>query len=1059
MKLSRKLTLIATVILGVNLAFPLFVLAQSVAPSYLFQFNGSQFRDFRNSIGIGVDAAGNVYVADIADNKIEKYSSTDGGTTYNFASSFGSAGFGDGQLNNPAGIAFDSTGNIYVVDGLNNRIQKFDSTGTYLSKFGSFGAGDGQFRNPTGIVIDSTGNIYITDSNNNRVEKFDSTGTYVSQFATNVVPGEGTAAYPSALTLDAAGNIYVADLDYQWIEKFVTTDGGITYHYDSEFGDGHLGNPVGLAADSAGNIYVTNAGGFNISKFDSSETFQTQIGSFGSSNGRFYLPTGITQDASGNFFVLDSGNDRVQKFDPSFNYLAQFSSALSNSHFNFPDGITLDATKNVYVVDTANNRVEKFDPNGNYLSAFGDAGTGNGQFNNPSGIAIDSTGNIYVTDVLNDRVQKFNSSGVFQSQFGSTGTAEGQFSDPYGITFDSTGNIYVTDVQNNRVQKFSPSGTFISTFGWGVSDGIDQFEICTAPSSCQAGLQGTGDGQFTDPRGIAIDSTGNIYVVDNTNNRVEKFNSSGTFVSQFGTTGSANGQLNDPFWIRIDSAGNSYISDVGNNRVDIFDPSGNYSTQFGGAGTGNGQFQSPGGIALDPTGNIYVTDITNNRVQVFAPGSALANGNASAQETIQPGVLELSAVPANFGFPAVNITNFQTYNTVYANGQSSAEKLTAKDERFAGGFEVQATATDYCPAPNANPPPNTSPCDGQPTLPVSDLGVSTQVPNSTDSYTQTTQLANQYSNTEGTLVPGSQQFGAVISQTLPFNFTMFGRTSNKIYICTTGVIFQAADLISMPTSAFDSECNGGELTPGNYNQILPYYINNSQGVGDHLTTIAAFPYPIKNGVYFQQVSDSEVHIRYQGNVSGIDNPAGSIEFTVFLFKDGRIEYHYGPITDTFSYPDIGIIKDPGPSPTLILANQFPFGSVIRPTGISNAQIRFTPVSTIFNDVSKPGTPPVFAVTNSDSTAGDPANFTMFTEDNSNPGNSVPVSIVDGAACTSQGRLGNYTVYPSFLLQVPPTTTSNTYQNTITFTILDNTVADGSSFCTSGILPLPPGPSP
>src|SRR5690606_9485434 len=89
-------------------------------------------------------------------------------------------GIADGQLFSPQSTTLDSTDNLYIADTANNRIQKLSPTGTFLLKFGSFGTGNGQFNSPHGIVLDSSGNIYVADYNNNRIQKFDPTGTFVS---------------------------------------------------------------------------------------------------------------------------------------------------------------------------------------------------------------------------------------------------------------------------------------------------------------------------------------------------------------------------------------------------------------------------------------------------------------------------------------------------------------------------------------------------------------------------------------------------------------------------------------------------------------------------------------------------------------------------------------------------------------------------------------------------------------------------------------------------------------------------------------------------------------
>lgn len=133
----------------------------------------------------------------------------------------------------------------------------------------------------------------------------------------------------------------------------------------------------------------------------------------------------------------------------------------------------------------------------------------------------------------------------------------------------------------------------------------------------QFGTAGSGDGQFNAAVGIAIDSSDNIYVVDTTNNRIQKFNSSGVFQSKFGTAGSGNGQFDQPYQMDFDSLGNIYVVENGNMRVQKFNSSGVYQSQFGVPGFSDGEFNAPSGIGIDSSDNIYVVDRGNNRVEKF----------------------------------------------------------------------------------------------------------------------------------------------------------------------------------------------------------------------------------------------------------------------------------------------------------------------------------------------------------------------------------------------------------------------------------------------------------
>ncbi len=129
-----------------------------------------------------------------------------------FVLQWGSLGTGNGQFGFPVGIAVDGSGNVYVVDTNNNRIQKFDGTGAFLTTWGSPGPGDGQFDSPTGVAVDGSGNVYVTDRNNNRIQKFNGTGTFLMKWGS---PGEGDGQFnnPRGVAVDGSGNVYVVDGD------------------------------------------------------------------------------------------------------------------------------------------------------------------------------------------------------------------------------------------------------------------------------------------------------------------------------------------------------------------------------------------------------------------------------------------------------------------------------------------------------------------------------------------------------------------------------------------------------------------------------------------------------------------------------------------------------------------------------------------------------------------------------------------------------------------------------------------------------------------------------
>ncbi len=224
----------------------------------------------------------------------------------------------------------------------------------------------------------------------------------------------------------------------------------------------------------------------------------------------------------------------------------------------------------------------------------------------------------------------FNASATDTSGTDGANTGNGQVT----ISFTNPSNSQFGTAGSGDGQFNLPMGVAVDSAGgdvYVVDRGNDRVEKFTSSGIylSQFGSNGTGNGQFGGSilsGGVAVDSGGDVYVVDRGNHRVEKFDSSGNYLSQFGGHGSGNGQFTAPSGVAVDSGGDVYVTDTGNNRVEKFNSSGNYLSQFGTAGTGNGQFTTPFGVAVDSGGDVYVTDRGNNRVEKFD-----SNGNYLSQ--------------------------------------------------------------------------------------------------------------------------------------------------------------------------------------------------------------------------------------------------------------------------------------------------------------------------------------------------------------------------------------------------------------------------------------------
>jgi YD repeat-containing protein len=334
---------------------------------------------------------------------------------------------------------------------------------------------------------------------------------------------------------------------------------------------------------------------------------------------------------------------------PSWAYASQFGNTGSESEkLSYPSSDAVDANGDVWVTDAGQGRVEEFTSAGSFLKDFGTSGTGSDQFKVPVGIAINaSTKNIYISDWENNRIDELNEKGGFVKAFGYgvsngesklqtcttsckagiSGAAAGQLAKPDGLTIDSSGNVWVADYANDRVDEFNEKGEFIAAFGFGVSNGEAKLQTCT--TTCKAGASGSGNGQFNGPTDLVF-SGGNLYVVDQNNDRVQEFNTSREYVTQFGTKGNGNVQFSYPGAIAADSHGNLYVVDGGNNRIQELTASGTFLTAFGSVGSGNGQFSSPEGVAIGSVGDVYVADAGNHRMQEWIPSTT---GNVGAHDT------------------------------------------------------------------------------------------------------------------------------------------------------------------------------------------------------------------------------------------------------------------------------------------------------------------------------------------------------------------------------------------------------------------------------------------
>lgn len=296
---------------------------------------------FNSPRGVVVDSQGNIFIADLNNNRIRKVDTN--GVTSTFAGS-GSTGFLDGvgtaaRFNRPQGIAIDANDNIYVADTNNRRIRKIspDGTVTTLSGTGSSGSTDGagnvaRFNAPQDLAVNAAGEVFVADTNNHRIRKVlpDGTTSTLAGSSSGFADGPGASARfrnPRGITIASNGDIYIADSSNHRIRKIDSSNNvstvagtGLAGFADDIASAALFNNPFQLSFDSQGNLYIADTNNHRIRKIDTSDNVSTVagVGNIGFNDGeattaKFATPIGITVDASGSIIIGDTNNARVRK--------------------------------------------------------------------------------------------------------------------------------------------------------------------------------------------------------------------------------------------------------------------------------------------------------------------------------------------------------------------------------------------------------------------------------------------------------------------------------------------------------------------------------------------------------------------------------------------------------------------------------------------------------------------------------------------------------------------------------------------------------------------------
>ena len=385
------------------------------------------------------------------------------------------------------------------------------------------------------------------------------------------------------------------------------------------------------------------------------------------------------------------------------------------SQFNNPGGVAMDSSGNIYIADTADNTIREIAAGGTVSTFAGSPGIsgnadGNGTnafFNAPQGIAVDSSGNVYVADTGNDTIRKITSAGVVSTlagEAGNAGSANGlgtnaQFYAPEGLAVDASGNIFVADTWNDTIREVSPSGSVTTIAG---SPGNFGSTNATGTNAL-----------FYEPGGVAVDGSDDVFVADAGNDAIREISAGGavtTLAGSIGNFGYTNGTgtsalFNAPQGIAIDSSGNLYVADYLNNAIRKVTSSGIVTTVAGspgnfGSANGTGTyalFWGPEGIVVCPTNNnlVYVADMGNSTIrQIFSGVQTVVStyaGNAS------DGSANATGTAARFFWP-MDVASDDHGNFYVADAQNNTIRKIASNgtvSLFAGfpGVTGSANAT------------------------------------------------------------------------------------------------------------------------------------------------------------------------------------------------------------------------------------------------------------------------------------------------------------------------------------------------------------------------------
>jgi len=627
--------------------------------------------------------------------------------TYTVDTFAGSVPLGDGGLARsatlrwPGAMVFDRAGNLYIADGDNASVRKVTPDGiiTTLAGTGEAGfSGDGGPASRAqlsaainGLAIDAGGNIYISDCGNNRIRRVSAANGRIGTFVngpTLPIPVAGFGFH--GIAFDHAGNLYIVVSGKHQIFRIAPDGTFAVFAGTGASGDTGDGGPAAQAAfvspwdlyiDGSGTVYVGDAGASRIRKIATDGIISAFAGTgkagFGGDGGpatqaQLFFPIRMAGDASGDLYFLDFVNYRVRRIaaDGTISTVAGNGTSASSGDggpvtkagFGQLYGLAVSATGDLYISDFDSGIRVVTAADGIIRTAYGQLHfTGDGElaanalFNYPETFAADAQGNFYIGDWF--RIRKIDMTGVISTVAGNISTIAGSvvttntgdggpataasLARPLALTVDVSGNVYFSS--GARVRRV---GTARAT-PFGLFPGVIN-TVAGGGTATGDGGPATAAGLSSSIYGLAVDSSGSLYISDTLNHRIRKVTPDGTIATIAGTgAGATNGDggpataaaIQQPYGLAFDAAGNLYFADYAANRVRKISPDGTIST-FAGTGTagesGDGgqatqaKISGPWGLAIDAAGSVYIADYNGDTLRVVTADGiihTIASGN------------------------------------------------------------------------------------------------------------------------------------------------------------------------------------------------------------------------------------------------------------------------------------------------------------------------------------------------------------------------------------------------------------------------------------------------